>query len=70
MYAGISICSSNSSHIPLGKMLLGVIPANEAVSYAHVNHQSVFAYDLHCSASKAYAQLVNQLVRAMAKEMA
>ncbi len=58
------------AHPTLGKMLLGVIPANEAVSYAHVNHQSIFAYAPQSAASKAYAQLVNQLVRAIAKEMA
>jgi cellulose biosynthesis protein BcsQ len=51
----------------LGNLLCGVIPANEAVSYAHHNHQSIFAYDPQAPASKAYAQLVGQLVRQMAK---
>ncbi len=55
------------AHIVMGKLLCGVIPANEAVSYAHHNHQSIFAYDPQCPASKAYAQLVGQLVRQMAK---
>ncbi len=57
-------------HPTLGKLLLGVIPANEAVSYAHVNHQSIFAYAPQSAASKAYAQLVSTLVRSMAKEPA
>lgn len=55
------------AHSVLGKLVCGVIPANEAVSYAHHNHQSIFAYDPQCPASKAYAQLVGQLVRQMAK---
>ncbi len=55
------------SHPVLGKLICGVIPANEAVSYAHHNHQSIFAYDPQCPASKAYAQLVGQFVRQMAK---
>ena len=32
------------AHSVLGKLLLGVIPANEAVSYAHHQHQSLFTY--------------------------
>lgn len=55
------------AHPVLGKLICGVIPANEAVSYAHHNHQSIFAYDPQCPASKAYAQLVGQFVRQMAK---
>ncbi len=51
------------SHELLGRLLCGVIPANEAVSYAHHNHQSVYAYNPKASASKAYAQLVGSLVR-------
>ena len=56
------------AHSVLGKLLIGVIPANEAVSYAHHNHLSVFNYDPKAPASKAYAQLVGTLVRRMAKE--
>jgi chromosome partitioning protein len=41
------------SHNILGKMLCGVIPANEAVSYAHRDHQNVFSYDPKAPASKA-----------------
>jgi cellulose biosynthesis protein BcsQ len=52
-------------HSLLGKLLCGTIPANEAVSYAHHNHLSVFAYDPDASASKAYARLVGALVRQM-----
>src|SRR5512147_2286586 len=51
------------AHSVLGKLICGVIPANEAVSYAHQNHQSIFAYDPLAPASQAYAQLVGQLVR-------
>ena len=55
------------SHSVLGPLLIGVIPANEAVSYAHHHHQSLFSYDPKASASKAYAQLVGKLVQRMAK---
>lgn len=55
-------------HNVMGKLLIGVIPANEAVSYAHHHHLSVFNYDPKAPASKAYAQLVGTLVRRMAKE--
>ena len=54
-------------HSVLGKLLIGVIPANEAVSYAHHNHVSVFNYDPKAPASRAYAQLVGTLVRRMSK---
>jgi len=50
-------------HSVLGKLLLGVVPANEAVSYAHQNHQSIFTYDPTAAASKAYAQFVGKLVQ-------
>lgn len=56
------------AHSVLGKLLIGVIPANEAVSYAHHNHLSVFSYDPKAPASRAYAQLVGTLVRRMAQE--
>ena len=54
------------NHNVLGKMLCGVIPANEAVSYAHRDHQNVFSYDPKAPASKAYAQLVGTLMRHLA----
>jgi chromosome partitioning protein len=47
----------------LGRLLCGVIPMNEAVSYAHRSHQSIFAYDPKASASRAYAQVVGRLVK-------
>ncbi len=53
------------AHAVLGKLLCGVIPSNEAISYAHHNHESVLTYDPKCSASKAYAQLVGALIRGM-----
>jgi len=55
------------AHPTLGKLLCGVIPANEAVSYAHNAHQSVLTYDPKAPASRAYAQLVGSMVRHMAK---
>jgi len=56
------------THPVLGKLLLGVIPANEAVSYAHHNHQSLFTYKPDATASKAYAQVIATLVRYLTKE--
>jgi len=53
------------AHSVLGKLLCGVIPSNEAVSYAHHNHESIFTYDPKAPASRAYAQLVAGLVRGM-----
>ena len=53
------------AHPVLGKLVLGVIPVNEAVSYAHHNHQSLFHYDPRSSASKAYIHVVAALVRYM-----
>jgi chromosome partitioning protein len=53
------------AHPTLGKLLCGVIPANEAVAYAHSQHLSVFEYDPHCPASRAYAQLVGSLIKQM-----
>lgn len=50
------------SHPALGSLLCGIIPANEAVSYAHHHHTSVFRYDPKAPASRAYAQLVGKLV--------
>jgi len=52
-------------HPILSKLLCGVVPMNEAISYAHRNHQSVFAYDPKATASKAYIQLVGRLMRRM-----
>jgi chromosome partitioning protein len=55
------------AHPVLGKLLLGVIPQNEAVSYAHRDHQSLFTYDPRAPASKAYAQVTASLVRYLAQ---
>jgi chromosome partitioning protein len=54
-------------HPVLGKLVIGIVPANEAVSYAHRNHQSVFTYDPKAPASKAYAGFVSTLIRRIAK---
>ncbi len=56
-----------SNHPQLGKLLLGVIPANEAVSYAHSQHKSLFHYDPKATASKAYAQVAANLTRVVAR---
>ena len=50
-------------HPVLGQMLCGVVPQNEAVSYSHHNHMSVFTYDPKATASRAYIQMVASLVR-------
>jgi chromosome partitioning protein len=55
------------SHSVLGQLVCGVIPQNEAVSYSHHNHLSVFNYDPKAPASNAYAELVSNLVRQMAR---
>lgn len=54
------------AHKTLGRLLCGVIPMNEAVSYAHRSHRSIFNYEPKAPASQAYAQLVGMLVRRMA----
>jgi cellulose biosynthesis protein BcsQ len=51
------------SHSVLGRLICGVIPANEAVTYSHHRNQSLFSYDHRAAASKAYAQLVGKLAR-------
>jgi chromosome partitioning protein len=56
------------SHSVLSQLLVGIIPANEAVSYAHHNHESVFSYDPKAPASRAYAQFVGKLVQRLAKD--
>jgi chromosome partitioning protein len=58
------------SHSVLGQLLCGVIPQNEAVSYSHHNHLSVFSYDPKAPASNAYAELVSNLVRQIARRKA
>jgi cellulose biosynthesis protein BcsQ len=56
-----------NAHSVLSKLLIGIIPANEAVSYAHSNHQSIFTYDPKAPASKAYVQFIGKLVQRLAK---
>lgn len=55
------------AHKILGRMLYRVIPANEAVSYAHRDHRSVFSFDPKAPASKAYAHMGGKILRQMAK---
>jgi chromosome partitioning protein len=61
------LLSEINAHPVLGKLVLGVIPVNEAVSYAHHRHQSLFTYSPRSSASHAYIQVVGSLVRYMTK---
>ena len=58
------------SHNVLGQLVCGVIPQNEAVSYSHHHHMSVFNYDPNAKASNAYAQLVSNLVRQIVRRKA
>jgi chromosome partitioning protein len=51
------------AHPVLSRLVCGVIPANEAVSYSHHRNQSVFTFDPPAAASNAYAQLVGNLAR-------
>jgi len=53
------------AHSVLGNLLCGVVPQNEAVSYSHHNHMSVFNYEPKATASRAYIQVVASLVRRM-----
>ncbi len=59
----VQMLDSLKAHPSLGPLLCGVIPANEAVAYAHQQHQSVFEYDPTCAASRAYAQFVGTLAK-------
>lgn len=61
----VQLLEDLKSHSVLGNLICGIIPANEAVSYAHNSHQSVFAYDPKAPASRAYAELVVTLIRRM-----
>jgi chromosome partitioning protein len=56
------------AHPALGKLITGTIPTNEAIAYSHHHHQSIFEYDPHCPASRAYAQFVAQLIKLMLRE--
>ncbi len=47
----------------LSKLLLGIIPQNEAVSYAHHNHMSVLDYNGNAPASAAYIEIVVKLIQ-------
>ena len=51
----------------LSGLLCGVIPQNEALSYAHHNHLSVFHYDPKAPASRAYLELVRNLLQGGSK---
>ena len=53
------------AHSVLGKLLVGVVPANEAVSYSHQHHQSIFDYDPKAPASRAYMNVVARLTHSV-----
>jgi hypothetical protein len=55
------------AHIILGRLLCGVIPANEAVSCAHRSHASLFTHDPKAPANKAHAQIVGSLVQRLTR---
>lgn len=50
-------------HPTFGKMIMGIIPVNEAVSYAHEHHVSIFGYDAQCAAAQAYAATTQQIIK-------
>ncbi|MBZ0308198.1 MAG: ParA family protein [Anaerolineae bacterium] len=65
----VEMVDSLSQHPTLGKLLCGVIPANEAVAYAHRSHLSIYQYDPSSAASVAYAQMVGAMLKRLyAKE--
>lgn len=55
------------AHSILGPLLCGVIPQNEAVSYSHHHHMSIFHYDPSATASGAYSEVVARLLRNLAQ---
>lgn len=54
-----------NTHPTIGRLMLGAVPANEAVKYAHGEHMSVFDYDPQCAASAAYADITGKVVKMM-----
>ena len=66
----VTLLEEIQAHSVLGPLVCGVIPQNEAVSYSHHNHLSVFHYDPKAAASKAYAELVGKLVQQLARPKA
>jgi chromosome partitioning protein len=54
-------------HSVLGKLLVGVVPVNEAVSYAHSSHLSVLHYAPKAPASIAYAEFIGKMVQRIGK---
>ncbi len=57
------LVESLQQHPTLGKLVCGVIPANEAIAYAHRSHLSIFEYDPNSAASQAYAHMVGTLLK-------
>ena len=63
MKGHVEMVESLKAHPVLGRLLCGVIPANEAVAYAHHAHKSVYEYNPDSPASQAYAMLAAQLIK-------
>lgn len=51
------------NHPDLGQLLLGVIPVNESISYAHERHMSIYQHDPRASAAQAYIKVVQSLMK-------
>ena len=66
----VNLLEEIQAHSVLGPLVCGVIPQNEAVSYSHHHHLSVYHYDPKAAASKAYAELVGKLVKQIARPKA
>lgn len=59
----IEMVEQIKQHPTLGKLVCGIIPANEAVAYAHRSHLSIYEYDPGSAASEAYAQMVGWMLK-------
>ena len=53
------------NHPVLGNLLMGVVPVNEAISYAHAQHLSIYEYDARSAAAQAYASVSSKITRAL-----
>ncbi|KAB2902109.1 MAG: ParA family protein [Anaerolineae bacterium] len=59
----IEMIEQIKQHPTLGKLVCGVIPANEAVAYAHRSHMSIYEYDPSSAAAEAYAHMVGWMLK-------
>lgn len=49
-------------HPEFGSLILGIVPVNEAVSYAHEHHVSIYGYDPECAAAEAYVEATSNII--------